>query len=569
MPKPAVATSSVLKAFNTPADVVDFPNDPASQTQMNQLWNDNVTGWLTAAQYGDLWDLVNYGPRPLFYNPLVTETPSDAAIAPIPWNAFPGRLSALFPNQGANWNQWADTGQIPNMTNDLCSGPISPTPYDPTGPRGWQDEYCEWSVNRDPASNEILSVMFTCENPEYWLSLWQVSPQAVLTIYQNLVNSAVTLDDLSLTDSSGAFVTDPANGNQRVYNPLNKWNRGTQTLPTSGGAMHLTSSPNTLGAEFDLAAAATMPRVDGQGQPITATQPLICCAKYGRPGRHSDPTIGASVNATVNPQSGGQLLATLTNPPGLYMQTPDWTLFSSMVIPNAQQFAASCWTVVRGKLADPSNPNDIDRILHATFTIPAGTKASDLLVNGQPLQYGSQIASAITMKLSATAFPSTTSQAGVACTASNQNPAVSVSAIQSLSVFQAYRALELQMNEIPFSVPILALRVAPGATLTNMAIALNIGVPDSPQSAQITVQGGGVSIDITGQATAPGNIPVLTATITVDSNATPGPRGILANVPGMPSLTQPALGLLVVTQPSELRAQTKISKRLMRFGHIS
>lgn len=540
---------SILKSFNTPADVVDFPSGPAQQTQMDQMWNDNVAGWLTAAQYGDLWDLVNYGPRPAFYNPLTTDTPATAALAPIPWNAFPARLSALFPNNSADWNQWADSGAIPQMDMNLCTGPITPTAYTPTGPRGWQDEYCEWSVKRDPTSNEILSVMFTCENPEYWLTLWQVSPQTVLGIYQNLVNPAVTLDDLSLTDANG-FVLDPANGNQPVYNPLNKWNQGTQTLPASGGAMHLTSSPNTLGAEYDLAAAASMPRVDGNGQPVTASLPLICCAKYGRPGRHSDPTIGVSVNATVNDGSGKLLLATLTNPPGLYMQTPDWTQFNSLTIPNPQQFAANCWTVVRGKLADPSVPEDIDRILHATFIVPAGTKASDLLVNGQPLQYGSQITATITMKLSATAFATTNpAQTGVACTQTNSNPAPSVTALQSANVFQAYRALEVQINEIPLSIPILALRLAAGTVQTNVAIALNLDAPNPPQSAQVTVDGGGVTVAITGQTTAPGGISALIGTITVDSTAQPGPRGLTVTIPGMPSIPEPALGLLVITTP--------------------
>ena len=567
MSSPGVAPGLTLKTFATPANVVDFPNDQANQERLNQLWNDNVAGFLTASQYGDLWDLVNYGPRPAFYNPLTTSTPANAALAPIPWNAFPGRLQALFPTQSANWNQWADTGNIPQVTEDLCNGPISPTPFGPSGPRGWQDEYCEWSVKRDPATNEILSVMFTSENPEYWLSLWHVDPNAVLELYRSLVNPNVTLDDLSLKDSAGGFVTDPSNGNQRVYNPLSKWNSGTQTLANSGGAAHLTSSPNTLGAEFDLAAAATIPRVDGNGQPVTAAQPLVCCAKYGQAGRHSDPTIGQAVNSTVN-ASGQRVLATLTNPPGLYMQTPDWTIFTSAVIPNASGFASSCWKVVRGRLADPALQNDIDRILHATFTIPPGYKASDLLVNGQPLQYGSQIASAITMKLSATAFQTTgEAQTGVSCTVGNNNPAPSVSSIQPLNVFQAYRALEMATNELPLSVPILAFRIAQGSVADNVAVLLNVNPPTPPQSVKITVEGGGVSIQVTGLATAPGNIQVLVATVTVDSNAAPGPRGIVVNIPGMPSIPQPALGLLLVSgAAASFNSVTRVAKPRLRTG---
>jgi hypothetical protein len=181
---------------------------------------------LTTALIGDVWDLVNYGPRPAFYNPQATPAPSSAVVQAIPWNAFPGRLSALFPNNSDQWNEWADTGQIPDMTANLCVGPISSTPYTPTGPCGWQDEYCEWSVQRD-ANDEIASIMFSCENPEYWLTLWEVDPSAVVSIYRTLVNSAVTLDDLSLKDLSGAVIAHPLTG-QPVYNPLNKWNTGNE-----------------------------------------------------------------------------------------------------------------------------------------------------------------------------------------------------------------------------------------------------------------------------------------------------------------------------------------------------
>lgn len=555
---PKVPVSPVLCSFNTPGYVVDFPDDPAQQAKMDSLWSGNVSGWLIAAQTGDIWDLVNYGPRPAFYNPLITPTPATAQLAPIQWNAFPGRLSALFPNDAPNWNGWADTGPTQEMTTNLCTGPVSATPYTPTGPRGWQDEYCEWSVQRDGAG-ELQSVMFTCENPEYWLTLWDVDPQAVLKLYGELVSPAVTLDDLCLHDDAG-LVRDAAKGNALVYNPLNIWNNGTSTLPGSGGAVHLTSSPNTLGAEFDLAAAASMPRVDGSGQSITAPQPLVCCAKFGRAGRHSDPTIGADVNATVNNGAGQRMMATLTNPPGLYMQTPDWTQFGSEVIPNPQQFAASCWKVVRGRLADPKVPNDIDRILHATFTVPAGTKATDLLVDGVALQFGSQIASTITMMLLATAFgvPGP-AQTAVGCTADNPNPSPNAGAVQSLNVFKAYRALEAKMNEIPLSVPILAMRLPSASVTDNLAIPLNVNTPLS--NPQVTVTGGGVTITVTGQDTV-SNVPVLIVTISVAPEAQPGPRGVIVTDPQLPKVAQAAFGLLTIVSGTPVRAPSGKAWRL-------
>jgi hypothetical protein len=534
---------ALLKSFDTPGYVQDFPNDPKKQEQMNALWSANVNRWVNASLIGDIWDLINYGPRPAFYNPLVTDTPASAVIQPIPWQAFPGRITALFPQSSSSWSEWADTGQIPQMTENLCTGQsISPTAYTPTGPRGWQDEYCEWSVTRD-ANNKITSVMFTCENPEYWLTLWEVDPDAVLALYQQLVSPSVKLSDLYLVDTSGKPVVDPATG-RPAYNPLNIWNRGTQSLAHSGGAVHLTSSPNTLGAEFDLAAAATIPRVDGSGQPVTSAGPLVCCAQYGRAGRHSDPTIGQNVNAIVNSLGLQGARATLTNPPGLYMQTPD---FGKLVTPDktsANQF----WKVVRGQLKDPKNPNDIDRILHATFSVPSslGYTISDITINGQGIQYGSQLVQFIQMRLSATAFASGgANQTGVGCTVQNNTPSVTVSLLQDAQVYAACRDLETQQNEIPFSIPVLSLAVPRGATTGDVALALNTG--DTPQDAQVTVEGGGVTVTVTGQ-TPGGGVPALLVSITVTADAALGDRGVSVTVPNQPSSSQAAIGLLNVVE---------------------
>ena len=37
--------------------------------------------------------------------------------------------------------------------------------------RNLQDEYCEWSVTRDPVTHKITRVTFTSEGPEYWETL--------------------------------------------------------------------------------------------------------------------------------------------------------------------------------------------------------------------------------------------------------------------------------------------------------------------------------------------------------------------------------------------------------------
>lgn len=544
----------MLAQFSTPANVQDFSN-PTLQNLMNAAWSGNVNRWVEAALIGDVWDLVNYGPRPAFYNPLTTDTPGSAANAPIPWQAFPGRISALFPNNSSSWFEWADNGVTQPVTTDLCTQQtISPIPYPPTGPRGWQDEYCEWSVKRD-GNNKITSVMFTCENPEYWFTLWEIDPNTVLFLYQSLVNPNVQLVDLCVPN-----VNDPITG-QPAYNPLNKWNAGTKTLATSGGAVHLTSSPNTLGAEFDLAAAATIPR-NVNGQPVQSASQLVCCAKYGKIGRHSDPTIGQTVNQIVNyTPTLPQARATLTNPVGLYMQMPNFSQYKTPDGTPANEF----WTVVRGRLKDPSVPNDIDRILHATFEVPAskGYTVSDILINGSAIQWASQVTNTFQMSLMATVFANSgVTQNASPCTSPNNTPSAAVSAIQDANAFAAYRAIEQQMNELPLSIPILAFPLEPGMTRTNVALLLNTG--DAPAGATFKVAEGDVSIQVTGSQTVAG-MQVYIVSITAAPNATPGDRNILASVQGMPTSNQAAIGLLTVV--SQLPGQTtKQAKPHFRLG---
>src|SRR5262249_31796356 len=156
------------------------------------------------------------------------------------------------------------------------------------------------------------------------------------------------------------------------------------------------------------------------GEQVKDVSPLVCCARYGRVGRHSDPTIGQFVNHVVNgrlPSPGW--LATLTNPPGLYMQTPDFGGFETPDGTDPSEF----WTVVRGSTAGPND--GLARILHATYSVPEskGYTVGDITSGVEPIQYGSQIAQAITMKLAATAFlGSGPEQTGVGCRTDKPDP---------------------------------------------------------------------------------------------------------------------------------------------------
>jgi hypothetical protein len=85
---------------------------------------------------------------------------------------------------------------------------------------------------------------------------------------------------------SDFFLKDYETGNE-VYNPANVWN----LLSTTGAIAHLIQPNNTLSAEVDIAAQATVIRKNDKGKIITDADELINCSKYGNPGRNSDPSV--------------------------------------------------------------------------------------------------------------------------------------------------------------------------------------------------------------------------------------------------------------------------------------
>lgn len=369
-----------LSQFNPPANINDFSNDTRKAQQLSQAWNKNLRRWTEAAILGDPWSVLNDHDRDYYYNPLTTDIPSDVkpTDAPIAWTAFPNRIIHFFPNSKPDQNRYADQGP-PDVDG---------APYSPVGPRGWQDEYCEWSVTRN-SDGKITRVMFTCENAEYWFSLWNVSPQRVLELYRELIGDQVQIEDLYLQDN-GRVVIDPDTG-RPAYNALNRWNS-----TTTDGAVHLVSPPNTLGAEIYLAAAATLLRAH-DGNPVTDRDALLNCSKYGRAFRNSDPFIGWTVNTLVR-TSGARV--TLKDPVGLYIQNPDFQRFSLPFTapPNAK--VEDCWKIVRGQTG---------MALHVVFEVPKeyGFTVGDILVDGKQIEFGSQIARTFQIQLTGQAIPST------------------------------------------------------------------------------------------------------------------------------------------------------------------
>jgi hypothetical protein len=418
---------STLSQFHSPANQapIDFGSDTAGLQQFDTAWNNNLRRWTLQSILGNPWSNQYDDNRDYYFNPLVTDIPNPTQT-PITWNPFPNRLYNFFQDPNAPKDEQFTDQQIYELADmgaiavNGVSTPIGKLQvpqtlcpnnnwqgtligYTPTGSRGWLDEYCEWSVKRD-ANGKLRQVMFACENPAYWFTLWNVSPDLVTSLYQKYVNPAVRREDLYLRDENNKPVMDPLTGDY-AYDPTNIWNNGTQSLPDRGGAMHLSSGPNTLSAEIYLAAAATIQRQVGHSDPQT----LICCAQYGRPRRNSDPHIGQQANQTaVNLRTN----ITLADPVGLYIQTPNFGLWSVKNQPSypVQNF----WSVQRG-FADPNNPGTgLDSILHAVFTVPDDLDPSDILITNvagsdpgsqYPLQWAGQITQTFQIALRVNTIP--------------------------------------------------------------------------------------------------------------------------------------------------------------------
>lgn len=294
----------------------------------------------------------------------------------ITWNAFPkealrqyGREQALMLADRVQWTE-GDT----------------PVPL-----RLPMTEYCEWHVVRNPDTNKIVTVTFTSEPFEYWAAMFGESvaeqtgnkhvkfpgdPDLVLKRYRDLVGPQVQRRDLvakKRLDTPYGVIA------KNHYNPFNKWN-------TTHGIVHLTSPPNTLGAEIALGGDATLLYRNARGDLLVEPDPLICCAGYGGPNRNSDPTIGGAVNALA--RAGA--MVTLANPVGLYMDHID---LSGWAAPPGINIA-DCVRVVRGD----ARRRLIERLV---VEVPAGHDAvvGDLTIGGEPIQYGGQIAECITVKL--------------------------------------------------------------------------------------------------------------------------------------------------------------------------
>lgn len=342
---------SQLTHLRSPGDQVtrDLAGMPVLIDRFHQAWT------------ARLQETIARPPRPLFYDPVKVPTADDADTATQKWTAFPKRMHPTTPNPTMDDFRQGD------------EGPDDPN-YLPSNSRGWQDEYCEWMVEKN-AAGKIIRIVFTCENPDYWDQLWKTRKQTVVDLYKKHIDTSVTQSDLE--DANGNYVWE------------NRWNS------SINHTMHLVSRPNNLFAEIRLAADATVLRKRPNGTVISNQDELIGCARYGSEGRHSDPSIGAAVNGLARDERAGQI--TLSDPFGLYIDKASLDLASGFQLPPtapAGTHPRDFWKVLRGT---------DDFVLRVEYAVPAalGFTVSDIKIDGEFIKYGGQIAAKMQIKLTA------------------------------------------------------------------------------------------------------------------------------------------------------------------------
>jgi hypothetical protein len=360
----------ILEQFDPPASHDDFePQEDALRQKFRDAWHDRVFCFFETGVTGSPWNTLNDAPRSRFFNPAVTDTTKPIKLTDfIDWTAFPKRLHLPAQSNEDRWRQGDQGSDNPN--------------HSPGGPRGWQDEYCEWSVERNE-DGKITRVTCTAENYEYWETLWSVSPEKVLQLYQRHVSPQVHLEHLFARDPQGQPVLND-NGDP-TYEPANRWNSGT----SGRQALHLISPPNNLFAELFLAGGASIVRRNDAGQIVEDQDELIGCGDYGNPGRNSDPQIGASVNEVVRSKNAHISIA---NPVGLYLGNLNTDDFSLPAGAPADADPVKFWIIERG---------DAIHTLRASYHVPPelGFTVGDMKIENRPIRFGSQIVDKLKVKL--------------------------------------------------------------------------------------------------------------------------------------------------------------------------
>ncbi|HET7436303.1 MAG TPA: hypothetical protein VFN10_16455 [Thermoanaerobaculia bacterium] len=355
-------------------------------------WSHAMSGWVDEV-IASVNEQLPAGGECQFYNLVTNPQPGPLLEQEVIWSGFPRMLLNLYGREKAF--ALADEKLYPlTEANDPSRPPFYTGAIWKTLFYRPLDEYCEWRVEKND-EGKITKVTFTSEPPEYWQALHGDTladfngvpkyptvgdPQRVLDLYRELVNPAVTLDDLRcpidfVDDTSGQTIY--AKG---AYNPYNKWN-------STHGIMHLGQPNNSLSAEVGLGGLATVIFHSASRDPIVLGEALICAGRLGGPNRTSDPTIASTVNDLA--RLGAAI--TLRNPVGLYM---DGINLTGLVDPGGKPIPAEFFKVVRGD----AKQRLIER---AVFEVPKseGYVVGDITIAGERIRFGGQLAERVKVKL--------------------------------------------------------------------------------------------------------------------------------------------------------------------------
>lgn len=214
--------------------------------------------------------------------------------------------------------------------------------------RATQIEYLEWHVTR--ADGRIRRVEFSTETPEYYRTLAASEPDAVLTLYRQLVDPGVRAEEIF-----------PGG----VYDPMNHWN-------TTDGLVHYIMRVNSM--KDLLGVSQEVPDPAGARDGYDALP-------YRR-ATGADARIGFDHWAIART---GSSIAT-ANSPGVYMIDWDDTGFARPDGTPVDDY----WTVLRGAPG---------AALRLRYEVPAaeGFTVSDIHIGGRPITTGGQLAEHIVM----------------------------------------------------------------------------------------------------------------------------------------------------------------------------
>ncbi len=324
---------------------------PGNVAAPSAEWSNTVSNLISTRAKEALEAAEPAGQPPPFYNPLEEEL--EATMEPVTWSALSGTLRAL--DHLTKEDRWRIADQT--RIEPLDRGPE-------LEPLFGQDEYCEWSVERD-AAGDIARVTFTSEVREWFDHLAAHDRPMLRQLYKDRTGEDVGDDEL-------------LDGDQ--YNWLNKHN-----TRTDGPIIHLAQRNNNLDAAIALAAEAAVMRTR-DGADVTDAATLMECGGLGAKDRFSDPSIATTINGAV--ARGARI--TLADPPGLYL-LPIRTEGMRLPAGNEDLRPSDLWTPELGAAG---------HVVRARFEAPNQRfPLSEVLLDGRPIETGAQLAERVDVQI--------------------------------------------------------------------------------------------------------------------------------------------------------------------------